>query len=265
MSAVGMVGARAARRPRKVVSPGFDRVLRPVHRWVWADAHRRASKLLRFAVTEAESGRDMTRAAECTKDPVLRRIYLKHAMDEQKHANLFTGRGRAILAALPSGQTGGSFQANWLSPGERGLDELKVDEETDGSLLAFLHLSEMAGAKRFVVYMDVLGVDPETRDVFSIVLPDEAFHMSYSLAQLKRVSPDSYRRRLVWARLGIIWKAYLRFASGVANLFGGILLTVQYFLILPLFALLAKRSARKDPPGWSESRSGAKVSLRTQY
>ena len=34
----------------------------------------------------------------------------------------------------------------WLTPGERGLDDLKVGEETDAPVLAFLHLSEKAAA-----------------------------------------------------------------------------------------------------------------------
>jgi hypothetical protein len=243
-------------------SGGIDRVLQPLHRWIWSDAHRRASKLLRFASTESDSGRDMARAAECTKDALLRRLYLRHAQDEQKHAKLFTDRGRAILASLP-GTSRNGFEANWFSPGERGLDDLQVDKESDGSLLAFLHLSERAGARRFVVYQDVLSSDPETCGVFDIVIPDEAFHTNYTLAQLKRVSPKNYVWHLAWARLGRLWKGYLRLASALANVMGGIVLTVQYFVVLPLFAMAAKRSAKHELPGWSEARAGAP--LRSQY
>src|SRR5580692_1072711 len=82
---------------RLVGNGGFERVLQPLHRWIWSDAHRRASKLLGFAATEADSGRDMARAAECTKDALLRRIYLRHSMDEARHAKLFSARGNAIL------------------------------------------------------------------------------------------------------------------------------------------------------------------------
>src|SRR5271156_2986346 len=145
---------------------GIDRLLMPVHRWVWSDARRRADKLLRFAETEADGGRDIARAAERTGDALLRRLYLRHAMDEQRHANLFRTRGRAILAALPKADERTGFQANWLAPGERGLDDLEIDEESEDSLLAFLHLSEKAAARRFAVYHDVLALDPTTRDVF---------------------------------------------------------------------------------------------------
>jgi hypothetical protein len=243
---------------------GLDRLLRPLHRWVWSDAHRRADKLLRFAETEADGGRDIARAAERTGDALLRRLYLRHAMDEQRHANLFRTRGHDILIGLAGEGASNGFQANWLSPGERGLDDLVVDEEKEDTFLAFLHLSEKAAARRFAVYHEVLAVDPTTRDVFGDILKDEAFHMNYTLSQLKRVSPRKHGVRLWWARLTRLWKGYLRIASAIANVMGGVVLAVQYFVILPVFALLAKRSAKRELPGWVESRN-APGTLRSQY
>jgi rubrerythrin len=249
---------------RAVEPGGLDKLLRPVHRWVWSEPRRRAVKLMRFAETEADGGRDIARAAELTQDARLRRLYLRHAMDEQRHAKLFRARGRAIFASLPASAESG-FQANWLAPGERGLDDLNVDTESTDSLLAFLHLSEKAAARRFAVYHAVLDGDPATRDVFTDVLRDEAFHMNYTYSQLKRVSPKRHGLRLWAARLTRLWKGYLRIASAIANVMGGVVLTIQYFLFLPLFALLAKRSARKELPGWVPSRSLERASLRTQY
>jgi rubrerythrin len=240
----------------------LDRILLPLHRWVWRDAHRRGHKLLRFALTEADGGRDLSRAAELTKDALLRRLFLRHALDEQRHANLFRQRGRAILASLPASE-GSGFQANFLAPGERGLDDLRVEREKDDALLAFLHLSEKAAAQRFTVYEGVLGFDRETQGVFSEILRDEAFHMNYTYAQLTRVAPKKRGLRLWTARLSRLWKGYLRIATALANVMGGLLLTVQYFLVLPLFALMAKRSARKLPVGWKQAR--AESSLRSQY
>lgn len=254
---------------RIVRAAGLDRFLRPIHRWVWADARRRGEKLLTFAKTEADGGRDIARAAERTHDPLLRRLYLRHAMDEARHAKLFRTRGRALL--LEIGRELGdaeavSFDASWFSPGERGLDDLHVDEESEASLLAFLHLSEKAAARRFAVYQEVLALDPTTRDVFIDVLKDEAFHMNYTLSQLKRVEPKKHGVRLWWARLTRLWKGYLRIASAVANVMGGVVLAVQYFVILPVFALLAKRAAKKELTGWNPARAlPPEKSLRSQY
>jgi hypothetical protein len=236
-----------------------DRLLTPLHRWVWTDVDRRARKLLRFSLTEADGARDITRAAELTRDPSLRRLYLRHADDEQRHAVLFRRRGRQLLDAA----RGSVFEANWLAPGERGLDDLDVGEEDDASLLAFLHLSEKAAAGRFVVYQRVLDCDPQTRDVFTRILRDEEYHMTYTRKQLARLAPRQQGLRLWQARAGRLWKAYLRIASAIASLLGTVMLAAQYFLILPVFALLARRAARREPEGFFRSRTA--VTLEGQY
>ncbi|HEX9400186.1 MAG TPA: hypothetical protein VF912_08770 [Anaeromyxobacter sp.] len=244
-------------------APPLERILRPVHRWVWRDAHRCARKLMSFAATEADGGRDLTRAAELTADPLLRRLFLRHAMDERHHAELFRARGRTMLAAAGAG--GGSFEARWITPGERGGDDLRVEDEGDASLLAFLHLSEKLAAARFAVYRDVIA-DEETREVFRLILHDEVFHMRYTRTQLERIAPARHRRHLWLARAARLWKGYLRVASALAGWLGTVVLLAQYFLVLPLFALAAKRAARRERPGWSEpERRERPAALERQY
>ena len=240
----------------------LDRLLRPIHTWVWNDPRRRARKLLRFAETEASGGQDLSRAAELTTDGLLRQLFLRHASDEQRHASLFRSRGRALVRSVP-GAAEPSFEANWFAPGERGLDDLRVDGENDASLLAFLHLSEKAAARRFALYREVLAADPETQGLFNSILRDEAFHMAYTHQQLARVAPRKWSAVLWKARLGRLWKAYLRIAATVAGLLGTMILLLQYALFLPPFALLAKRYARREPQGWFQARSS--TPLRSQY
>ena len=224
-------------------------LLRPLHRWVWRDTARRGRKLLRFAETEADGGRDLVRAAEVTPDAVLRRLFLFHARDEQRHAELFRMRGAALLGTLSAPSRSG-YRADWLAPGERGLDDLRIEELEDGALLAFLHLSEKSAATDFASYRDVLERDPPTRAVFEEVLRDEAYHMKYTLSQLARVSPQHHRFLLWRARLGRLWKGYLRVAIALAGVFGGLILTILYFTLLVPFACLAKRAAWQEPTGW---------------
>src|SRR3954470_19384850 len=119
-----------------------------VHWLAWRNPRRRAQTLLRFAEVEADGGRDIVRAAEVTRDPLLRRLFLKHALDEQRHADLFRGRGLALIRSLPAA-AGDGVEAQWLAPGERGLDDVRVEDERDDTLLAFLHLSEAAAARDF--------------------------------------------------------------------------------------------------------------------
>src|SRR5262252_9170199 len=226
-----------------------DRLLKSVHRWIWGDIERRIQKLLRFSETETDGGRDILRAAELTADPLLRRLYLEHAIDEFRHGVLFRCRAAALLKVSPSLSHSG-FQGEWLAPGGHGLDDLEVDGESDSDMLAFLHLSEKAAASRFSVYRDVMQHDPPTRAVFEEILHDETFHMGYTLTQLARVEPERHRSHLWRARLSRLWKAYLRLATGLAGILGSILLTIQYFVLLPPFAWMAKRAGKRDPLGW---------------
>ena len=226
-------------------------LLKPVQRWVWGDAVRRGLRLLRFAEVEADGGRDLVRAAELTGDPRLRRLYLRHARDERRHADIFRRRGLELLRAHPAGDVLPP-QSDWLAPGERGLDDVRVEGRDDGPLLAFLHLSERAAARDFAIYRDAVGGDAATRDVFQHILRDEEFHMNYTRAELARVSPERQRKLLWKARLSRLWKAYLRFAVALAGLIGSVVLTLQYFLLLPPFAWVAKRAARRAPEGWVE-------------
>jgi hypothetical protein len=239
-------------------------ILSAIHWLVWRNPRRRAQNLLRFAEVEADGGRDLVRAAELTPDPTLRRLFLKHALDEQRHADLFRTRGLDLIRSLPR-ETATGVQAAWLTPGERGLDDLQVEHEGDEALLAFLHLSEKQAARDFANYVAVLGGDPPTRAVFEKVLHDETFHMTYTRNQLLRVAPERAGARLWTARARRFWKAYLRLAAGLAGLFGAVILTLQYYIVLPLFALLARRAAKAEPQGWAPVAPERNGALKGQY
>src|SRR5216683_4135127 len=161
-------------------STRVDRMLRPVHRWVWGDFDRRVRKLLAFAEVEGDGGRDILRAAEVTSDPLLRRLYLEHAIDELRHGLLFRERAGTVLREF-SYDLKPLWRADWLAPGGHGLDDFQVDPESDVATLAFLHLSEKAAASRFTVYRDLMRYDLPTRAVFEEILRDERFHMNYTL------------------------------------------------------------------------------------
>ncbi len=223
-------------------------LLNPIQYWVWRDPVRRGHRLLRFAEVEADGGRDLARAAELTPDPKLRRLYLRHAQDEQRHADIFRRRGSELLRAHRKDAP--AWQPDWLAPGERGLDDVNVEPGRDGPLLAFLHLSEASAARGFVTYRKAVGDDAETRDVFGTILKDEEFHMTYTRHELARVSPRKQGWLLWKARFSRLWKGYLRLAVAIAGVMGAIILTLQYFVLLPLFAWGAKRAEKREPEGW---------------
>jgi hypothetical protein len=226
----------------------LDRLMRPLHQWVWADLDRRVRKLLTFADVETDGGRDILRAAEVTPDPLLRRLYLEHAIDELHHGDLFRDRGAALWRAR-GGARRVRLTGNPL-PGGHGLDDLKIDGQPDHRLLAFLHVAEKAAAGRFLIYRQLVDDDPDTRAIFEQILRDEVFHMNYTYTQLARVAPHACRRHVWHARARRMWNRYLRVAAAIAGVLGNVLLTAMYVVVLPPFAWLAKRAQRREPAGW---------------
>src|SRR5438552_18664040 len=158
-------------------STRVDRMMRPVHRWVWSDFNRRVRKLLAFSEVESDGGRDILRAAEVTPDPLLRRLYLEHAIDELHHGVLFRERGSALLHARARTSLIDDGD-KWRPSGGHGLDDLCIQTESDESLLAFLHMSEKDADGRFEIYRDVVQDDPSIHAVFEEILYDEVFHMN---------------------------------------------------------------------------------------
>ena len=226
----------------------LDRLLRPLHRWVWGGPERRVRKLLAFAEVETDGGRDILRAAEVTPDPLLRRLYLEHAIDELHHGVLFRRRGAALLQARRA--HAGSIPGGNPLPGGHGLDDLRIDGEPDHRLLAFLHVAEKAAAGRFAIYRDLVADDPDTRAIFDQVLRDEVFHMNSTYPQLARLAPAPHRRHVWHARTKRWWQRYRRAAAAVAGVISALVLTAIYFIVLPPFAWLARRAERQEPRGW---------------
>ena len=111
-------------------------------------------------------------------------------------------------------------------------------------------MAEKAAAGRFTIYRDLVADDPETLAIFEEILRDEVFHMNYTYTQLARVMPRSYRRQVWRARASRLWKRYLRVAAALASVLGAAILTVIYFILLPPFAWLARRAARREQSGW---------------
>ncbi len=238
--------------------------MRPLHHWVWSDTDRRVRKLLTFAEVETDGGRDILRAAEVTPDPLLRRLYLAHAIDELHHGDLFRERGSALLNSRQ--RTRPVLRAGNPLPGGHGLDDLSVAGEPDHRLLAFLHVAEKSAAGRFAVYRELVNDDPPTREIFEEILRDEVFHMNYTYTQLTRVSPKTYRRHVWHARAKRLWNRYLRVAAAVAGVFGNTLLRLIYFVLLPPFAWLARRAERREPAGFiAIARPADRSSSRGQY
>ena len=195
----------------KAVPSTMDLLLTPVHRWVWSDVHRRARKLLRFAQTEADGGRDLSRAAELTPRSAPAAALSCATPRTSSGTPCSSARGAATCSTSSRGARSSRRTGSRRASADSTTSTSR--SERDESLLAFLHLSEKAAAGRFVVYGEVLAATSETREVFARILEDEVFHMTYTRKQLARVAPRRQGLRLWLARAGRLWKAYLRIAT----------------------------------------------------
>src|SRR5260370_38524295 len=91
---------------------------------------------------------------------------------------------------------------------------------------------------------------------FKEILRAERFNMKYPWTKLVRVSPERHRRHLWRARLSRLWKGYLRLATALAGAISVLILTIQYFILLPPFAWPPKRAPRRGLPACTPASPG---------
>ena len=75
-------------------------VARVTNGFVWRSPLRAARLLFSFAHAEAGSRVDLIVAAQLTASPVRRALYVRHALDEARHAKLFSLRSAELLGKV---------------------------------------------------------------------------------------------------------------------------------------------------------------------
>lgn len=218
------------------------RITSPV---VWQLPGHGAAKLHGFAQAEHGSMLDLRAAAMRTESPSRRALYLRHALDEARHATMFTRRSaelRRARGALPLGPVHADTERLFERLGEIGF-------------LAFVHRGERRGRAQFEAYRDFFGRrgDDKSRAMFETILGDERRHESYTrellveLAGGERPARTALRRAAAWEA----WRMWRRAGRFVAELVYAVLMLVLYIVLAP-FALGLKvlRPARK---GWNRA------------
>lgn len=225
-------------------------LFRLISRIIWRRPGQGARKMAEFSHVEAGSGLDMLEATEACEDPILRKKYYLHAMDELKHAGMFRARAKAW-----SEREGGNRQAEAVledaafipAHGIRDAEPL-YRQISELEFLAFVWLHERAGAAQFAVYAELMQGDAPSRAMFAEVARDERFHIAYSRAELERRAKAGAAWavwRAVWAvRLRDLWQAWGRLAFRVGDFMSGLWLSLLYWAVVAPFALIARRSER---------------------
>jgi len=156
-----------------VLSSIFVKIVNPI---VWRIPGHGARKLYSFSLAEHGSMLDLKAAARLTPSPDRRAAYVRHLLDETRHAQMFSLRSAELRKAeqreslgFPNADTEDLFE---------NLGETRF--------LAFVHRGEHRGRQQFETYRDWFAQrgDDKTRALFEAIVKDERQHESYTWALL---------------------------------------------------------------------------------
>ena len=229
--------------------------LRVVLRWSWRGERRIATKLHGFAMTEQGSALDMFRAAEACDDPRARRLFLRHAQDETRHARRF----RDLAARIDPGASARPHERRHALPQDL---HARLGPER---FLAFVHLAEASAERQFKALArafaeraghDRDGTAAELARLFTEVAREERFHVAYSRHLLGLRFPEAerarcMRRALRRERRRLLWTSWRRAGRGIGGRVTTLLMALVFVGVLPLFALVMRLSGQhRMPAGW---------------
>lgn len=203
------------------------RLMRPLR---WRNPRATARMLLAFARAERSSFYDMMEAANSTPDVARKAQYLAHAVDEARHAKMFTLRALELDPSRASDPT--LFQSDF---------EHLFTRLGEARFLAFVHVGERRGRAQMQLFRDELQAlegtrraDQKTKALLDAVMKDEVQHERYSL-ELTRTLGGSLARAHAWE----LKRSWLRAGSAVTGFVFTALMSALYLLLFPL-ALLEK-------------------------
>lgn len=217
-------------------------VARATNRIVWRSPRWGARLLFSFAHAEAGSRLDLLAAARLTPSDARRALYLRHALDETRHAQLFALRSAELRArrGLPSlGVVHPDCEALYERLGEVGF-------------LAFVHRGEQRGRRQFESYRAhfARAGDDRMRALFDAILVDERRHEEYTGVLLHEVAVGSRgaRRALRAAAWWEAWRTWRRAGRAVAGAVYGLAMSALYLLVAPV--ALAVRLRPRQRARW---------------
>jgi len=190
---------------------------------------RAAAMLRRFARTELGSSLVMRWAAAATPSPVRRAAYLRHALDEERHARFFAARARKL----------GASERRLVADAD---DVFRLLGER--RFVAFVHRAEARGEREFAAYERGFRAagDAKTAAVFALVLRDERRHVEYSKELFAELGVR--RTTLAWVTAWETVRAAQRWASVVLGALHFCAMLALYAALLP-FSLVARLRSRR--------------------
>ena len=209
---------------------------------VWRVPGHGARKLHGFARAEQGSRIDLIQAAHLTTSLSRRAAYLRHALDETRHAQMFWRRGNE-LARTPSGPPIADTEDLFERLGEQRF-------------LAFVHRGEQRGRRQFELYAKHFGArgDARTQALFEAILQDEVRHESYTRELLVELagSEAAARKELRRAALWEAWRLWRRAGRALAVALYTVAMLVVYLVAGPVAAIAG--AVKKRRSAWLRGR-----------
>jgi len=199
----------------------------------WRIPGRRWRRLLAFAEAEAESALELRCAAAATVDPERAALYLKHAADEARHAQILHRR-----AALARGAP--------VTLPRRGHGRL-YERFGERVFVAYVHRGERRGRRQFEAHVRFFEErDPPLAAALTSILTDERRHERYTGELLEGPFADGAARARRRARLADLGHRWRRAGAALTAPLFALLMLVLYLLAAPL--ALGARAREAD--GW---------------
>ena len=202
---------------------------------------RTAKQLFVFALAEQESMLELRAAAARCASPERSAMYLRHALDEERHATIFAAHSAEIRRSIgkpPWGHPRTACENLHARLGEVGF-------------LAFVHRGEMRGRSQFEVYEKYFERrgDDKLRAMFAALIGDEKGHESYTKDLLvEEAGPAGASRALAKVVLWEAVRTWRRTGQGLAKWVYAAAMTVLFACLAP-FALFV-RLTKPARGGW---------------
>jgi rubrerythrin len=207
---------------------------------VWRVPGHGARKLQGFARAEQASRIDLLQAAQRTASLPRRALYLRHALDETRHAGMFWRRSTELRLEARRAP---------FTPPVADTEDL-FERLGERRFLAFVHRGERRGREQFTLYARHFGArgDARTAALFEAILIDERRHESYTRELLVELAGGerAARAELRWAALWEAWRMWRRAGRALAAAIYTLAMTAIYLVTGPIAALGLRALRRRS-------------------
>ncbi|NJM32920.1 MAG: ferritin-like domain-containing protein [Limnobacter sp.] len=206
----------------------FSRLINPL---VWRVPGHPARVLFGFSLAEHGSMLDLSAATRLTSSPQRAAAYMRHMLDEARHARMFAARSAELR--LQEGQPSLGYPVADTENLFQTLGELRF--------LAFVHVGEKRGRAQFETYRDWFEKqgDHKSGAMFAAIVRDELRHEQYTydllleLAGSEAQANKELRAVVLWET----WRKWRRMGRFLAEKLYFAVMTFIYILWGPVMYL----------------------------